>query len=272
MLALLLAAHGLRKGSLSTSGAIAAVAAGFATMGNPSAAFGVMLIVFYLTGSRATKVKAHIKAKLEVEASESSGTSAGKASGAHKAASGGQRDAKQVACNALTAALASLAYRILYSGELPSSPLHDFALSSGATPGSFSPRATLCLLAPQAASSPGALPRALLLVALGHFACCMGDTLASELGILAPSPPRLVTTLRSVPPGTNGGISVPGTLFSAAGGALIGLTCAVVTSIESGVACGGVVQGTGKLVLIGAVAGFGGSMVSHVASVRARCC
>ncbi|TBU36320.1 integral membrane protein DUF92-domain-containing protein, partial [Dichomitus squalens] len=51
-----------------------------------------------------------------------------------------------------------------------------------------------------------------------HFACCLGDTLASELGILSRSPPILITTLKRVPPGTNGGLSVLGTLASVGGG------------------------------------------------------
>lgn len=43
-----------------------------------------------------------------------------------------------------------------------------------------------------------------------HFGCCLGDTLASELGILSTHPPILLTTLRPVPPGTNGGLSLAG--------------------------------------------------------------
>lgn len=56
LLALLLAAHGLRKGSLSQDGAITAFLAGYAHLANPIKLFGVLLIGFYLIGSRATKV------------------------------------------------------------------------------------------------------------------------------------------------------------------------------------------------------------------------
>jgi uncharacterized membrane protein len=51
-----LAGHGLRKGSLSASGAAAAWLAGYAHLANPLKLFGVTMIVFYLAGSRATKV------------------------------------------------------------------------------------------------------------------------------------------------------------------------------------------------------------------------
>lgn len=48
--------HGYRKGSLSTSGAIAATLVGYGHLANPLKVFGVSMIVFYLLGSRATKV------------------------------------------------------------------------------------------------------------------------------------------------------------------------------------------------------------------------
>ena len=55
-IASLLALHGLRKGSLSPSGALAAFLVGYGHLANPTKAFGVALIAFYFLGSRATKV------------------------------------------------------------------------------------------------------------------------------------------------------------------------------------------------------------------------
>lgn len=59
---------------------------------------------------------------------------------------------------------------------------------------------------------------------LSHYACATADTWASEFGILDKFEPRLVTSLflRKVPPGTNGGMSITGTLASIIGGAFIG--------------------------------------------------
>ena len=51
----LLSAHGLRKKSLSSSGALTALIVGFLAMTGGTRVFGVMLIGFYLVGSRATK-------------------------------------------------------------------------------------------------------------------------------------------------------------------------------------------------------------------------
>ena len=52
------------------------------------------------------------------------------------------------------------------------------------------------------------------------------DTFSSELGILSSSKPRLLTSLnfRQVPPGTNGGVTLAGTLAGFAGALAIALT------------------------------------------------
>jgi uncharacterized membrane protein len=54
-LACLLSAHGLRKKSLSPSGAFTAFLVGFLILGGAIYVFGATLIGFYLIGSRATK-------------------------------------------------------------------------------------------------------------------------------------------------------------------------------------------------------------------------
>ena len=58
---------------------------------------------------------------------------------------------------------------------------------------------------------------------LGAMAAANADTWATELGVLNPASPRLITTGKTVEPGTSGGISMLGTSASLAGAALIGL-------------------------------------------------
>ncbi len=64
------------------------------------------------------------------------------------------------------------------------------------------------------------LAQAALLAALGEAAA---DTLASELGQLSTSPPRMLLTLRKVPAGTDGAVSPLGTLAGVLGALLITL-------------------------------------------------
>ncbi len=56
---------GLRKKSLSKDGAISAFLVGTTMLSTRLHVFGITLLVFYFTGSRATKVGKGLKAKLE---------------------------------------------------------------------------------------------------------------------------------------------------------------------------------------------------------------
>ncbi|WP_297897831.1 TIGR00297 family protein [Methanobrevibacter sp.] len=57
---------------------------------------------------------------------------------------------------------------------------------------------------------------------IGAIATATADTLASEIGIL--QKPRLITTMRKVAPGTDGAVSVLGTVVGIIGAAIIGFS------------------------------------------------
>ncbi|KAG1657229.1 hypothetical protein FOA52_011517 [Chlamydomonas sp. UWO 241] len=105
----------------------------------------------------------------------------------HKA--GGQRNAVQVLSNSAGACAAMVAMLLMRQGQQ---------------------------------EALGALHAALMGAFLGHYACCCADTWASEVGILARSWPRLITSGRRVPPGTNGAVSPLGLCFAAVGGCSVG--------------------------------------------------
>lgn len=56
---------------------------------------------------------------------------------------------------------------------------------------------------------------------IGSIATATADTLASEIGVTVQ--PRLITTFKKVPPGTDGGISVVGTAAGIIGAGIIGV-------------------------------------------------
>ncbi|KAJ1814629.1 hypothetical protein LPJ60_005981, partial [Coemansia sp. RSA 2675] len=110
-----------------------------------------------------------------------------------------RRDWKQVLCNGGVGAVISVVYQYNFDGRRPA----DMSLEE---------RKLMTLL---------------IWGYIGFYSCCAADTWASELGTLSSDWPVLITTLKQVPPGTNGGVSKLGMLASFAGGALIGLTADV---------------------------------------------
>ena len=90
---------------------------------------------------------------------------------------------------------------------------------------------------------------------MGAMAAVNADTWATELGVLNPRPPRLVTTGRVVAVGTSGAVSRLGIGATAAGAFLIGLIAVIL-------APGGSPAGTVHLWLapVALVAGLGGAL------------
>ncbi|KAK9687240.1 hypothetical protein K7432_014868 [Basidiobolus ranarum] len=177
--------HGLAKKALSNSGLLAATFIGLITFSSDEYVFGVILLTFYLSSSRFTKLKAELKKQLEEDYLE-----------------GGQRTATQVFSNALTGALLVIVFN--YFGK----DGEEFCFGRNL-------EQTL-----------------ILLMYIGHYACCCGDTWASELGVLNNDWPILITNFERVPPGTNGGISPIGILASLLGGKAIGIVASITLAIQ----------------------------------------
>ncbi|XP_026761849.2 transmembrane protein 19 [Galleria mellonella] len=169
---------GYRKKSLSISGALLGFGVGFIlTLSNYC--FLAVLFTFFISSSKATKVRPHLKHKFDPEYKE-----------------GGQRNWIQVLCNGGMATQLALLYLLdVGACERPIDFIRDYRAS------------WLCM------------------GVLGVFSSCNGDTWASELGtVISSSEPYLITSLKRVPKGTNGGISLIGTFFSGLGGFIIGLS------------------------------------------------
>ncbi|TRM66637.1 integral membrane protein DUF92-domain-containing protein [Schizophyllum amplum] len=240
-LASLLAGHGLRKKSLSPSGAGAAFVVGYIMLGGGAWIFGVSLISFYLLGSRATKFGKARKAQLEDE---------------YHVGGYGYRSGWQVLSNSFAALVAALIWNAAFApASLPAWIAGDSAPDAPVYDGQWCPIDS---------SIAEGWSRRLLFVVLGHFACCLGDTLASELGILSQGRPILITTLQPVPPGTNGGVSRGGTLASIAGGATMGLVMAACLVAESPACRATALPLFAQLTAVGALCGGGGSLLDSL--------
>ncbi len=124
---------------------------GYVSMANPFIGYGLTLITFYLTGSRATKFKRRSKASLK--RMRLSLRREREREGIRR----GETVAVQVLCNSLTAVLACIAYR----------------LGSG---GDVDPLSRVVKVVELAGTSWEVTNLMLTMVIGGHYAACMGDT------------------------------------------------------------------------------------------------
>lgn len=110
------------------------------------------------------------------------------------------------------------------------------------------------------------LEKYLLIIQIsGVFACCNGDTWASELGtVFAKSDPVLLTTWKRVPKGTNGGISPVGIFFSIVGGLIIGVAYYLSILYFTDKVTWTYAPPQWPVILFGALAGFIGSLIDSL--------
>ncbi|GIC85686.1 DUF92 domain-containing protein [Aspergillus udagawae] len=188
--------------TLTPLGIFAALLTAIAHVVHPWSAPFALLAVFYLGGSKVTKVKHEVKARLTLSATGAEGGEA-------------QRTHIQVLANSVVATVLVL--------------LHAWVLVRGAEKEE------------EGCFSLGRRAGDVLVVGIvANYAAVAADTFSSELGILSKSQPRLITspTLRVVPPGTNGGVSATGLLAGVLGAFTIAVTSAILIPFCSGEASG----------------------------------
>ncbi|KAG1722291.1 integral membrane protein DUF92-domain-containing protein [Suillus paluster] len=224
VIAALLSGHGLRSRSLSFPGAITA----FVCLCGP---IGVTLFAFYLIGSRATKYGKKRKAQLEDDYQEA-----------------GYRSGVQVLCNSFTAFLASGLWCLVFAPDtFPWSLVVNSYTHSGP------------LSVESVAYNDGQWCPLDSTVSSGLSRAVMFVTLGTRYSLFPPADPYH-TTLKTVPPGTNGGVSLGGTLASLFGLA-VGVTMFISLIIENAHCRGSWMTILPSLVFWGGVAGAGGSLL-----------
>ncbi|XP_074281024.1 protein PGR [Silene latifolia] len=216
LISFLIAIRAYRKKSLNLSGALS----GFLVMSIHLAAnlrFGALLLVFFFSSSKLTKIGAEKKRKSDVEYKD-----------------GGQRNWLQVLCNSVVAAvLVATIWKLVRWDDK-------------------------CL-----DSKESSLITALAGGIIGHYCCCNGDTWSSEIGVLSEAQPRLITTLKPVRKGTNGGVTRTGLLAAAAGGGVIGLTFVVLGFVTA--TCSTDIALKQLLVIpLSVLSGLGGSVIDSL--------
>ncbi|KAL9622592.1 MAG: hypothetical protein Q9160_003089 [Pyrenula sp. 1 TL-2023] len=95
---------------------------------------------------------------------------------------------------------------------------------------------------------------------IANYAAVAADTFSSELGILSKTKPRLITTLQSVPPGTNGGVTFAGLIAGLGGAAIIAVPSLLLLDFCSG-------WGLGEKALLGLAIALWGALGSLLDSL-----
>ncbi|XP_070532077.1 transmembrane protein 19-like [Ptychodera flava] len=105
----------------------------------------------------------------------------------------------------------------------------------------------------------------LCLAVLSTIACNCGDTWASEIGsVFGSGQPRHILTLEKVPVGTNGGISLAGTVASFIGGLCVGLTYYITLVFTHTYRELEYAQAQWPVVIAGGMAGLIGSLIDSL--------
>lgn len=210
-------------GSLTIPGIIVATITAVVHGLHPSPVPFILLVLFFLLGTTATRIKQDVKSTLTL-------SSTGHGSGATTAplnrskdhvsapevvkvalprpkheASAHPRSAVQVLANSGCATLLCLLQ--LYVNQNVPTPVTGT-------------RGLGCFGHSKLTPTTQQLTNIILAGIIANYAAVTADTLSSELGILSPFRPRLITSMKEVPPGTNGGITSIG-LFAGLGGALL---------------------------------------------------
>ncbi|KJR81844.1 uncharacterized protein SPSK_00797 [Sporothrix schenckii 1099-18] len=184
------------KKSLTPSGIFAATLTAIAHAVHPWNLPFVLLAVFFLAGSRVTHVKENVKATLTLPARGGPNVGGGE----------GPRTHVQVFANSLVASVLTLlhAYQ-LHQRKQVLLDLH----AGGDAAAAAAAHTDLATLGSLCYAWRGDL---LVIGIVANYAAVAADTFSSELGILSRATPRLITspTLRKVPRGTNGGVTLGG--------------------------------------------------------------
>jgi uncharacterized membrane protein len=171
-------AYAVSKRALDASGVLGAWLVGVPT-GAASHRLAVHLYFFFFSSTRITRIGEGLKAQIEGEFKK-----------------GGYRNLAQVLSNAGVGSLLSIMY-IIAAGRYS----RERAMVLERVPRSVT---TAVPTAPQTTVQLESQQRYLVKLTAAHlclYAAMNGDTWASELGVLSPTLPRLITTLATVPAG-----------------------------------------------------------------------